>query len=79
MSASAGSHVPEPVSATSTHFAQMIADVEREAQDAGPQAVAELEQLRREFELASALIARRRSVEWSEAPRGGWDCCAPPN
>jgi hypothetical protein len=52
----------------STHFAQLIADVEREAQDAGPQAVDELEQLRREFKLASAMIASR-SVEWREAPR----------
>lgn len=55
----------------SAHFAQLIADVEREAQDAGPQAVDELEQLRREFELASAIIVSRRSVEWCEAPRSG--------
>jgi hypothetical protein len=53
----------------STHFAQLIADVEREAQDAGSQAVDELEQLCREFELASAMIASPRSVEWREAPR----------
>jgi hypothetical protein len=52
----------------SIHFAKLIADLEREAQDAGPQAVDELEHLRREFELASAMIASRRSVEWRDAP-----------
>ena len=71
MSAAAGSQVPESLLAMSAHFAQLIADVEREAQDAGPQAVDELEQLRREFELASAIIVSRRSVEWCEAPRSG--------
>jgi hypothetical protein len=53
----------------SSHFDQLIADVEREAQDEGPQAVGELEQLRHEFELASARIANLRSVERREVPR----------
>lgn len=52
-----------------THFNQLIADLEREAQGEGPQAVGELEQLSREFELASAMVASRRSVKQREAPR----------
>jgi len=67
VSAPVGSQAPEPLPAMSTHFAQLIADIEREVQDEGPQAVAELEQLRRGFEFASATIASRRSVEQREA------------
>lgn len=58
MSAPAGSRTPEPP----TDFAQLVADLEREAQEEGLQAVNELERLRHDFELASDGIARRRSV-----------------
>jgi hypothetical protein len=40
----------------STDFDQLIASIEQEARDEGPQAVRELEQLREEFGLASARI-----------------------
>ena len=53
----------------STHFDQLIADVKREAQDEGPHAVGELEQLHQEFELASARIASPRSAGRREVPR----------
>jgi hypothetical protein len=46
----------------STDFHQLIADLEREAQNEGAPAVRELEQLREEFSLASAKIAPRSAT-----------------
>jgi hypothetical protein len=43
----------------STDFSQLIADIEQEARDEGPQAVRELEQFREEFSSASQLIESR--------------------
>jgi hypothetical protein len=43
-------------------FERLIADIEREAHDEGPQAVEELKQLRSEFGLASEKIAARREL-----------------
>lgn len=42
-----------------TDFGRLIADLEKEAQEEGFQALNELEQLRHEFKLASAWIASR--------------------
>jgi len=39
---------------------QLIADIEHEARDEGPQAIRELEQFREEFSLASQIIQSRR-------------------
>jgi transcriptional regulator with XRE-family HTH domain len=50
----------------STDFSQLIADIEQEAQDQGPQAVRELEQFREEFSLASQLIESRREGKLSQ-------------
>ncbi|MFZ1925704.1 MAG: helix-turn-helix transcriptional regulator [Solirubrobacteraceae bacterium] len=50
----------------STDFSQLIADIEDEAQDEGPQAVRELEQFREEFSLASQLIESRREGKLSQ-------------
>src|ERR1039458_1402589 len=50
----------------STDFNQLIADIEQEARDEGPQAVRELEQLREEFSLASQLIESRRESKLSQ-------------
>jgi DNA-binding XRE family transcriptional regulator len=44
----------------STDFSQLIADIEQEARDEGPQAMRELERFREEFSLASQLIESRR-------------------
>jgi DNA-binding XRE family transcriptional regulator len=53
-------------SSMSTDFSQLIADIEDEAQDEGPQAVRELEQFREEFGLASQLIESRREGKLSQ-------------
>lgn len=53
-------------STMSTDFSQLIADIEDEAQDEGPQAVRELEQFREEFSLASQLIESRREGQLSQ-------------
>jgi DNA-binding XRE family transcriptional regulator len=50
----------------STDFSQLIADIEQEARDEGPQAVRELEQFREEFSLASQLIESRREGRLSQ-------------
>lgn len=50
----------------STDFSQLIADIEQEARDEGPQAVRELEQFREEFSLASQLIESRREGKLSQ-------------
>jgi DNA-binding XRE family transcriptional regulator len=50
----------------STDFSQLIADIEQEARDQGPQAVRELEQFREEFSLASQLIESRREGKLSQ-------------
>jgi DNA-binding XRE family transcriptional regulator len=50
----------------STDFSQLIADIEEEAQDEGPQAIRELEQFREEFSLASQLIESRREGKLSQ-------------
>lgn len=52
--------------AVSTDFSQLIADIEQEARDEGPQAVGELEQFREEFSLASQLIESRREGKLSQ-------------
>ena len=51
----------------STDFDQLIAGIEQEARDEGPQAVRELEQLREEFGLASARIGIAASPGSREA------------
>ncbi len=53
-------------STMSTDFSQLIADIEQEARDEGPQAVRELEQFREEFSLASQLIESRREGKLSQ-------------
>jgi DNA-binding XRE family transcriptional regulator len=53
-------------STVSTDFSQLIADIEQEARDEGPQAVRELEQFREEFSLASQLIESRREGKLSQ-------------
>ncbi len=50
----------------SSDFTQLIADIEQEAQEEGPQAVRELEQFREEFSLASQLIQSRREEQLSQ-------------
>jgi len=50
----------------STDFTQLIADIEEEAQQEGPQAVRELEQFREEFSLASQIIESRRNGKLSQ-------------
>jgi transcriptional regulator with XRE-family HTH domain len=47
-------------------FSQLIADIEQEAENEGPQAVRELEQLREEFSLASQVIESRREGKLSQ-------------
>jgi DNA-binding XRE family transcriptional regulator len=49
-----------------TDFSQLIAEIEQEAQDEGPQAVRELDQFREEFSLASQLIESRREGKLSQ-------------
>ena len=49
-----------------TDFDELVADIEREARDEGPQAVRELEQFREEFSLASQLIESRREGKLSQ-------------
>jgi hypothetical protein len=58
MSAPVGSQTP----ARPTDFGRLVADLEKDAQEEGLQALNELEQLRHEFKLASARIASRRPV-----------------
>ncbi len=50
----------------SSDSSQLIADIEQEARDEGPQAVRELEQFREEFSLASQLIESRREGKLSQ-------------
>ena len=50
----------------STDFSQLIADIEQEAREEGPQAVRELEQFREEFSLASQIIQSRREGKLSQ-------------
>jgi transcriptional regulator with XRE-family HTH domain len=50
----------------STDFSQLIADIEQEAREEGPQAVRELEQFREEFSLASQMIQSRREGQLSQ-------------
>jgi transcriptional regulator with XRE-family HTH domain len=50
----------------STDFGRLIADIEQEAKDEGPQAIRELEQFREEFSLASQLIESRREGKLSQ-------------
>jgi predicted XRE-type DNA-binding protein len=50
----------------STDFSQLIADIEQEAGEEGPQAVRELEQFREEFNLASQLIHSRKQGKLSQ-------------
>ncbi len=54
----------------STHptndFGELVADIEQEARDEGPQAVRELERFREEFSLASQLIESRREGNLSQ-------------
>jgi DNA-binding XRE family transcriptional regulator len=50
----------------STDFSKLIADIEQEARDEGPQATRELQQFREEFGLASQLIQSRREVKFSQ-------------
>jgi predicted transcriptional regulator len=50
----------------STDFTQLIADIEQEAHDEGPQAVRELERFQEEFGLAGQLIASRLEGKLSQ-------------
>lgn len=50
----------------STDFSQLVADIEQEARDEGPQALRELEQFREEFSLASQIIESRREGKLSQ-------------
>jgi DNA-binding XRE family transcriptional regulator len=50
----------------SKDFDQLIADIEQEAREEGPQAVRELAQFREEFSLASQLIQSRREGKLSQ-------------
>jgi DNA-binding XRE family transcriptional regulator len=53
-------------SAMSRDFTQLIADIEQEAREEGPEAVRELEQFREEFSLASQMIQSRRDGKLSQ-------------
>lgn len=50
----------------STDFSQLVADIEQEAANEGPQAVHELDQFREEFSLASQVIESRREGKLSQ-------------
>ncbi len=50
----------------SSDFSQLIADIEQEAREEGPQAVRELEQFREDFGLAGQLILSRREGQLSQ-------------
>ncbi len=50
----------------SSDFSQLIADIEQEAREEGPEAVRELEQFREEFSLASQMIKSRREGKLSQ-------------
>ncbi len=50
----------------STDFSQLIADIEQEAREEGPQAIRELEQFREEFSLASQMIQSRKEGQLSQ-------------
>lgn len=54
----------------SSNFKQLIADIEQEAQDEGPQAVKELNRLREEMARASDVIQRRRELKASREDHG---------
>ena len=53
-------------STMSSDFSQLIADIEQEAHEEGPEAVRELEQFREEFSLASQMIQSRREGKLSQ-------------
>ena len=53
-------------STMSSDFSQLIADIEQEAREEGPEAVRELEQFREEFSLASQMIQSRREGKLSQ-------------
>lgn len=63
---------PSTVATRSTHpttagdFGELVADIEQEARDEGPQAVRELERFHEEFSLASQLIEGRREGKLSQ-------------
>lgn len=48
-------------------FNELMQQIEREAQDEGPAAVAELRELDAQFKLAADLLARRQSLGLSQA------------
>ncbi len=50
----------------SSDFSRLIADIEQEAREEGPEAVRELEQFREEFSLASQMIQSRREGKLSQ-------------
>ncbi len=50
----------------SNDFSRLIADIEQEAREEGPEAVRELEQFREEFSLASQMIQSRRDGKLSQ-------------
>jgi ElaB/YqjD/DUF883 family membrane-anchored ribosome-binding protein len=54
----------------SSDFKQLIADIEQEAQNQGPQAVGELNSLREEMAQASDAIQRRREGKASHGAHG---------
>jgi ElaB/YqjD/DUF883 family membrane-anchored ribosome-binding protein len=54
----------------SSDFQRLIADIEQEAQDQGPQAVNELNSLREELAQASDAIQRRREGQASHVDHG---------
>jgi hypothetical protein len=51
-------------------FKRLIAEIEQEAQDQGPQAVNELNRLREEMAQASDAIQRRRELKASREDHG---------
>lgn len=53
-------------STMSNDFSRLIADIEQEAHEEGPEAVRELEQFREEFSLASQMIQSRRDGKLSQ-------------
>jgi transcriptional regulator with XRE-family HTH domain len=53
-------------STMSNDFSRLIADIEQEAREEGPEAIRELEQFREEFSLASQMIQSRRDGKLSQ-------------
>ncbi len=49
-------------------FARLISDIEREAREEGPQAVRDLEQFRKDFELAAARLATPMLIGLNRVP-----------